>query len=542
MRENARRWRPTSRPRDCSRAPRARRARRGSSCSSSSQTTACSLEELRRAVARGPPGPAAGRARADGRRRPLHPRGGGGARGRGLRPAGEAVARARDAGPRRGREGLRRERRRGRQAGPVAARGPGHSGRRAAPGLARDRDEHVAARRRQPRPRAEGVREPRRHRARGGAALRGDRRGASGRSSRRRSSTCSSSTCASRSATTCSATARSTRESSPGARSRVAFADLVGFTKLGERLDPAELGQLTDRLGELAGDVARGPVRLVKLIGDAAMLSSTDPGELLDAALELVAASEDEGEGFPLLRAGVAFGRAVARAGDYYGRPVNLASRITAVARPGSVLCDEAMHDAAGEDAYRWSFAGAPAAQGDRSRGEALPRSPGRRAKRTDRARDVTRWRGERPLRPSHGTADDLRARRRRRHGAVALRAAGAAGRALGRRDRRAPPPAGRRHRARRLVHVRDGRAGLRDRRARPARRPRALARDRDARRVRHRRCSSRRWPTGSRRFVSRLVPGPGRAARRRLRLGLRPGRSASGWSTRPAPGRSSPA
>ena len=139
----------------------------------------------------------------------------------------------------------------------------------------------------------------------------------------------------------------------------VAFADLVGFTKLGERLDPAELGELTDRLGEIAGDVARGPVRLVKLIGDAAMLSSADPDELLNASLELVAASEREGQGFPLLRAGVAFGRAVARAGDYYGRPVNLASRITAVARPGSVLCDERMREAAGEDAYRWSFAGA---------------------------------------------------------------------------------------------------------------------------------------------------------------------------------------
>jgi adenylate cyclase len=152
------------------------------------------------------------------------------------------------------------------------------------------------------------------------------------------------------------------REISEGVESgrevAVAFADLVGFTKLGERLDPAELGDLTDRLGELAGDVARGPVRLVKLIGDAAMLSSNDPAELLDAALALVASSEEEGEGFPLLRAGVAFGRAVARAGDYYGRPVNLASRITSVARPGSVLCDEALHDAAG-DAYRWSFAGA---------------------------------------------------------------------------------------------------------------------------------------------------------------------------------------
>ncbi|MDQ3758971.1 MAG: adenylate/guanylate cyclase domain-containing protein, partial [Actinomycetota bacterium] len=115
---------------------------------------------------------------------------------------------------------------------------------------------------------------------------------------------------------------------------------------------------LSQDLSEMAGDVAGGPVRLVKLIGDAVMLTSNDPRCLLDAALELVSESERRGEDFPLLRAGVAYGRAVARGGDYYGRPVNLASRITAMARPGSVVCDEAMHDAL-EAAYAWSFAGA---------------------------------------------------------------------------------------------------------------------------------------------------------------------------------------
>lgn len=138
-----------------------------------------------------------------------------------------------------------------------------------------------------------------------------------------------------------------------------AFADLEGFTKLGERLEADELSDLTDRLGEIAGDVAGGSVRLVKLIGDAAMLTSSNPGDLLEATIELVAAADREGEGFPPLRAGVAHGRAVSRAGDFYGRPVNLASRITGVARPSSVLCDEAMHEAAGEDAFKWSYAGA---------------------------------------------------------------------------------------------------------------------------------------------------------------------------------------
>ena len=137
----------------------------------------------------------------------------------------------------------------------------------------------------------------------------------------------------------------------------VCFADLVGFTKLGERVAPEELGQITGRLTELASDVASSPVRLVKMLGDAAMLVARAKEPLLDAALELVAAADAE-DGFPQLRAGVASGLALPRAGDWYGHPVNLASRITGVARPGSVLCDETTVEAA-EDSYTWSFAGA---------------------------------------------------------------------------------------------------------------------------------------------------------------------------------------
>jgi adenylate cyclase len=138
----------------------------------------------------------------------------------------------------------------------------------------------------------------------------------------------------------------------------VSFADLVGFTRLGEELGPDEIGGVVDRLGELASDVAQRPVQLIKLIGDAAMLVSPEPEPLLDASLALVEASEQEGNGFPPLRAGVATGPALTRGGDWYGRPVNLASRITAIARPGSVLTSSDVHDAVGEEAYRWSFAG----------------------------------------------------------------------------------------------------------------------------------------------------------------------------------------
>jgi adenylate cyclase len=135
------------------------------------------------------------------------------------------------------------------------------------------------------------------------------------------------------------------------------FADFVGFTRLGEALDAEDLGALVGKLGELAAEVAFAPVRLVKMIGDAAMLVSPDTDALLDSALSLVAAADAEGEGFPQLRAGLAYGPAVPRAGDWYGQPINLASRVTAIARPGSVLASEEVRDAAG-NRYRWSFAG----------------------------------------------------------------------------------------------------------------------------------------------------------------------------------------
>jgi adenylate cyclase len=137
----------------------------------------------------------------------------------------------------------------------------------------------------------------------------------------------------------------------------VCFADLVGFTKLGEQLETEELGLIAGRLEELATAVAEPPVRLVKLIGDAAMLVSSDTEAMVEAALRMVEAAEREGTHFPRLRAGIAYGSVHVQTGDYYGRPVNLASRLTAVARPGSVLLDAAAKGAAGE-AFNYSYAG----------------------------------------------------------------------------------------------------------------------------------------------------------------------------------------
>ena len=145
----------------------------------------------------------------------------------------------------------------------------------------------------------------------------------------------------------------------PGAREvTVCFADLVGFTRLGEAVAPEELESLANRLSALARDVAAPPVHFIKTIGDAVMFVSTDSAAMLNAALDLLAVAEKED--LPQLRIGLAAGCAVRRAGDWFGSPVNLASRVTAVARPGSVLVGEAVRDAIGDpDSFTWSFAGA---------------------------------------------------------------------------------------------------------------------------------------------------------------------------------------
>jgi adenylate cyclase len=156
------------------------------------------------------------------------------------------------------------------------------------------------------------------------------------------------------------ASERASGQPLPGAREiAVAFADLVGFTRLGEELPPEDLEALAHRLATMARDVAVPPVRFVKTIGDAVMLVCPEPAPLLAAMLELAGAAQADAD-FPRLRVGIAFGEAVSRAGDWFGSPVNLASRVTGVARPGAVLVSEATREAIGEDeGFDWSFAGA---------------------------------------------------------------------------------------------------------------------------------------------------------------------------------------
>jgi adenylate cyclase len=95
------------------------------------------------------------------------------------------------------------------------------------------------------------------------------------------------------------------------------------------------------------------------MIGDAAMFASREPKPLLQAVFGLVeAAGTDE---IPPLKAGVARGQALGRGGDWYGRPVNLAARITSFARPDSVVVDQSVKDSIAQSngrPFAFSFAG----------------------------------------------------------------------------------------------------------------------------------------------------------------------------------------
>jgi adenylate cyclase len=144
----------------------------------------------------------------------------------------------------------------------------------------------------------------------------------------------------------------------------VGFVDIVGFTQLGEQVPPEELGAVVTGFEEQVDDAVRPPVRLVKTIGDAAMLVAPEAPPVLDTMLGLVESSREDDDR-PLLRAGIASGEALPRAGDLYGRPVNLASRLTSFARRGTVVTSKEVHDAA-RDGYDWSQVGSRRIKGVR--------------------------------------------------------------------------------------------------------------------------------------------------------------------------------
>jgi adenylate cyclase len=134
----------------------------------------------------------------------------------------------------------------------------------------------------------------------------------------------------------------------------IGFADIVGYTRQTRSLKQAQMARLVDFFEERALEIdpAHGG-RIIKTIGDEILYAADHPGDAAEIALALVEENRHD-EDFPQVRVGVAWGPVLNRLGDVFGPTVNVAARLTSVARPARVLVDkelaESLHD---DDRFR---------------------------------------------------------------------------------------------------------------------------------------------------------------------------------------------
>jgi class 3 adenylate cyclase len=146
--------------------------------------------------------------------------------------------------------------------------------------------------------------------------------------------------------------ARPVHEPGPPA---IVFVDLSGFTRLtSERGDESAVRAATSLQRRADETARRHGGRLVKLLGDGAMLRLTDATAGVHAALDLVEIMS--GGGALMSHAGVHTGPVIERDLDVFGQTVNLASRIADVAGPGEVLASEAVAEAVSSEDAPFEF------------------------------------------------------------------------------------------------------------------------------------------------------------------------------------------
>jgi adenylate cyclase len=128
----------------------------------------------------------------------------------------------------------------------------------------------------------------------------------------------------------------------------VCFVDIVGYTSRSKRLEESELVAWLEHFeSETTVLVVEHGGRIIKTIGDEVLFVADTAAAAAEVALLLTERSEP----FPEVRVGLAYGDVVSRLGDVFGPTVNIASRLTGVARPGTVLVDRGAHDQLAEDA-----------------------------------------------------------------------------------------------------------------------------------------------------------------------------------------------
>jgi adenylate cyclase len=117
----------------------------------------------------------------------------------------------------------------------------------------------------------------------------------------------------------------------------VAFIDIGEYSLLSETHGDDVAAIQASRLADLVQDVARRRRgRLVKSLGDGALVHAEAPDQVLQLTLDVVGMAEEQ-DIWPL-HAGVNVGRVVQRDGDLFGSAVNIASRIAEKAKPGEVV------------------------------------------------------------------------------------------------------------------------------------------------------------------------------------------------------------
>jgi adenylate cyclase len=120
----------------------------------------------------------------------------------------------------------------------------------------------------------------------------------------------------------------------------VGFADIVGYTTVARHSDIEDLAALLEAFEEdTSGAVVSNHGQVVKMVGDEVLFVTDQRGDAAEIALRLTSPDRDR-QGLPALRVGMARGRVLTRFGDVYGPVVNLAARLTSLARPGTALVD----------------------------------------------------------------------------------------------------------------------------------------------------------------------------------------------------------
>ncbi|MFC9969414.1 adenylate/guanylate cyclase domain-containing protein [Spirillospora sp. NPDC127200] len=137
------------------------------------------------------------------------------------------------------------------------------------------------------------------------------------------------------------ATTREDGEGSPGRQhTTVGFADMVSFTQMSRELEEMELARVVEWFEETASDIiASCGGRLVKTLGDEVLFCAESPRTGAEIALTIAEQIKNETE-VPDVRVGVAYGPVLPLMGDVFGTTVNLAARLTSLARPGAVMID----------------------------------------------------------------------------------------------------------------------------------------------------------------------------------------------------------